>query len=142
MTEFELSVDADRSAIDVLLDWLAHACQQLGLATDDARRIAIVVEELFLNLVNHGYAGTGGAAIHYRLRRLVDQSLELEQQDQAAVFDISQAAPQTATMDRVGGLGIALIHGMSQSVRYRSTGNVNVTTIRFQVDTQPSNNPA
>lgn len=131
MTEFELSVDADRSAIDVLLAWLSQASQQLGLPTDDARRIAIVVEELFLNLVNHGYAGAGGAAIHYRLSRLDDQSLVLEQQDQAPVFDISQATPQSASMERVGGLGIALIHGMSQSVEYRTVGKSNITTIRF-----------
>lgn len=131
MKEFELSVDADQEAIAVLLDWLAGACQQLGLATDDARRLAILVEELFLNTVHHGYAGLGGPAIHYHLSRLNDQSLELVQQDQAEAFDISQAAPQQASMERIGGLGNALIHGMSQSVRYRRKGNLNITTIRF-----------
>ncbi len=131
MNVFELSVDADRAAMPVLLDWLSHACQQLGLSTDGGRRIAILVEELFLNTVNHGYAGLGEHAIHYRLSRLADQSLELVQRDQASAFDISQAAPQAATMDRVGGLGIALIHGMSQSVQYRREDKVNITTIRL-----------
>lgn len=131
MKVFELSVKADQEAIATLLDWLSDACQQLGLTIDDARRLAILIEELFLNTVNHGYAGQGGPAITYRMSQRDDRSIELVQHDQAAAFDISQATPQQASMDRIGGLGSALIHGMSQSVQYRREGDCNITTIHF-----------
>ena len=129
MKAFEITVKADRLAVSELLNWLADVCKQLEVSTDNTRRFAVLIEELFLNTVDHGYAGNGGPAIHYHLSNLGDNHLELVQRDQASAFDIAQATAQTATLERVGGLGIALIQGMSRKVAYRREGDVNVTTL-------------
>lgn len=131
MNGLELTVDATRAAVPTLLAWLKQSCQSLGVSAEQGQRAAILAEELFLNVLDHGYAGQPGAPLHYRLAGLGGDCLELIQEDQARPFDLSRVAAPTANLERVGGLGITLIQGMSQSLSYRRDGDRNITTIRI-----------
>jgi len=131
MTAREVTVNAQRDALSGLLDWLTEACIDLGIDDGQRARLAIVLEELFLNTVDHGYAGKPGQSIRYRLVTNGGEGLLLCQEDLAPAFDLSRAATPTASMDRVGGLGITMIHGMSKNIQYRQDGDLNVTTIQL-----------
>jgi len=124
-----LSVAAEHTSMAGLFAWLEASCANLGVPTDDGKRLAIILEELFLNAVDHGAAGASGAPIHYRLVRLDGVTVELTQEDEGPPFDITDATPQTATLDRIGGLGIAMVQGMSRTISYRRDGERNITAI-------------
>ena len=138
MTPCELWVAAEHASMPGVLAWLDALCAALGVPADDGKRLAIIIEELFLNTVDHGYgeSGTPGAhapgraaPIRYRLARLDAVTVELTQEDAGPPFDITDATPQTATLERVGGLGIAMVQGMSKTLSYRREGGRNITAV-------------
>lgn len=131
MSVLEHSVAADRAALPDLLDWLTRAADQFGLDAECRQRIAIILEELFLNTVDHGFGGQGGAPIRYRLEVADGERLRLCQEDRAAAFDLARADTPTASLERVGGLGITMIHGMSKGIAYRREDGRNITTIEL-----------
>lgn len=131
MATLAISVAATREALPELLDWLWAACAELGIDESMRGRITIVLEELFLNTVDHGFGGKPGPAILYHLALAGGGVIELGQQDKAPPFDLSTADTPTAALERIGGLGITMIHGMSKAIEYRRECGTNITTIKL-----------
>jgi anti-sigma regulatory factor (Ser/Thr protein kinase) len=54
--------DARLDAVGATASFVASFCAHHGVGREDMLRITLVVEELFLNIVAHGYGeGSGGA---------------------------------------------------------------------------------
>jgi serine/threonine-protein kinase RsbW len=114
---------------------LALAVQQFGKKhavpgsiVDD---LNLILEELFVNIVRHGHvAATHGqiAVEMHAAGRRVTATIS----DCGAPFDPTlyhRNHPKPSPAECVGGLGIHLVHELSQSVRYCYDGARNVTTI-------------
>ena len=101
---------------------LAHALDQDTLA-----RLAVVVEELVINLVDHAKLGEGGIVLGLgRTERGTIVSIE----DDGAAFDPLAAPPVgDRPPERGGGAGIAIVLAWSRDVAYRSEGGRNVLTL-------------
>jgi len=93
-------------------------------------RLQMIVEELFINTITHGHGGNSANAVHLELSCRSNR-ITLRYRDSAPAFDTSRAISHIPVENRVGGLGIALINGMSKAVRYQRSGADNIVEIDF-----------
>lgn len=117
-------------ALPQLLAEIAQQAEILDIASDVLQRLQLLVEEIFLNTVTHGYGGDSENTVQLGIR-CEDDQLTLHYEDGAPPFDISQAATPVATLSGIGGLGIGLIHGLCKTMRYRRQGSRNITEFDF-----------
>lgn len=96
----------------------------VGLSNDATARLAIIVEELVLNLVDHG-AGIGGQLIGLELRHAAG-TVTLVLTDLGEPFDLREA-PEIGDLppDRGGGAGLAMIRAWATIDDYRRDGDHN-----------------
>lgn len=99
-------------------------CQRHGLSRDDARRLELIVEELFTNTVVHGHGGDSDAPVRIQLD-VGDMHLMLRFEDTAPAFDPRQhlgatpSALQAELHERaVGGLGLHLVVQLAERLDY------------------------
>jgi anti-sigma regulatory factor (Ser/Thr protein kinase) len=123
MASYELSLDPDIAAIPPLLDWVKTCCGDCGAGEDVAYKIALVLEEAVVNVIEHGFDGRPGPhLLHVRLD--ADAAvLAAEVTDNGSPFDPASAAPPDLTLPlaerSAGGLGIHLMRAMTDRVEYR-----------------------
>lgn len=84
----------------------------------------VCVEELLVNIVQHGYGGGGAVDVDVDVMLSNDEALVIEISDGAVAFDpITDAPPpdlEAALDDRpIGGLGIHMIKKMTDDLSYR-----------------------
>ena len=107
-------------------------------------RVVLVLEELFTNTVTHGYpAGSEGPV----WVALTSQGgpIEVTYEDAAPAFDplTDAPAPPLAAEERApGGLGLALVRGLSASARYARIGDRNRVTLTVSTGSAPPPSPA
>jgi serine/threonine-protein kinase RsbW len=100
------------------------------------RAMLLVAEELFTNIVNHGYAPGDEGVIRFEVG-LDGDDVALTIRDGGRPFDAARVphAPtleETAVQDmKVGGLGLFLVHEFARSVRSHREGDENVTQVRL-----------
>jgi anti-sigma regulatory factor (Ser/Thr protein kinase) len=125
-----------RAHMDDLQAALALAeefCKRHGVASADALRLVLVLEELFTNTVMHGHRGNSDAPVLVGLQAAETQ-LHLHYADNAAPFDPRQYL-QTASQDpdvdraRLGGHGLWLVAEMAERLEHAHDGGYNRLTL-------------
>lgn len=100
-----------------------------GLPEGERSRLLLILEELFTNVVAHGYApeapqGRVTVALELREGRLI-----IDFADDGRAFDpLSRAAPDLPSAGRkpaIGGLGIHVVRSLVDEARYRRRGDRN-----------------
>ena len=103
------------------------------------RRLAIVAEELLVNLLEHGAESALGGALNASLR--LDQTAEglaLTLEDDGVAFDPRGVGPVAMpNPERGGGVGLALVKAFAQIEGYTSEDGLNRLTLRMN----PRRNP-
>ena len=134
-----LRVSAQRSALPLVLDYVAELSQKANLSAEDSARLAILVEELFLNSVTHGQAGqsdgvTPGAQIQLAISVIVSGQVRVDYRDQGCPFNPltdGPAVPEPAgdvadyLNARVGGVGLWLLRKYALEAEYSRQDGVN-----------------
>jgi anti-sigma regulatory factor (Ser/Thr protein kinase) len=99
-------------------------CERHGLSRDDAKRLALIVEELFSNTVRHGHGGDSDAPVRVALSVAVEH-VTLHYEDAAPPFDPLQHVHTTpreldAEIDQrgIGGLGMHLVAQLAERIDY------------------------
>lgn len=100
-----------------------------ALHIDRAARLAILVEELVINLVEHGGVDAAGE-IELTLA-LDNDAIEIVLADTGAPFDLREAAPGEVIPERGGGAGLDLIRAWAEIVDYRSADGWNRLRLRM-----------
>lgn len=126
----EISLSASYPDLPQLLDEIGRHANGLRLSARERGRLELAVEELFINTLQHGYKGTGPAAICITLKRDAS-SLKLVYSDNAPAFDPTTAPTDQDDKTAIGGLGLTLLHGISRSMRYQRQGTSNRVEIDF-----------
>ncbi|HUR42310.1 MAG TPA: ATP-binding protein [Verrucomicrobiae bacterium] len=108
-------------------------CRRLGGGRETALRLVLVAEELFINTVEHGYGGDSLKTVELRLRA-TGHELELTITDRAPPFNPFNELPEPLTAAdprelRVGGLGCALVAGITSRHVYERCGPLNRVTV-------------
>ncbi|WP_156679587.1 ATP-binding protein [Sphingomonas profundi] len=106
---------ADGHAAATALAVARRFAEQAALPRDPRERLAIVVEELILNIVEHGAAD--GGAIDLMLAREGDE-IRLVIEDAGIFFDPRDVEPPATLPQRGGGVGLALVRAWTRIDRY------------------------
>jgi anti-sigma regulatory factor (Ser/Thr protein kinase) len=84
-----------------------EAARALGLAGDDRARLAVLIEELLVNLFEHAGLGADG---HLELELAQEEEgIRLELTDNGPPFDPRTASLAQPIPDRGGGVGLAIV---------------------------------
>ena len=106
---------------------------------EQARRsLLLVTEELFTNMIHHGYEDGVSDTITIVFGRDGDD-IKIVLRDHARAFDLAQTPTrpdEKLTLDemKIGGLGLFLVHELARSVINRRNGDANETEVRLPAD--------
>lgn len=120
-----------------VLAYVSAAGADAGLRAEECARVELVIEELFTNTVDHGYANSrGGVDPGVRISVLTAATgLEVVYEDAAPPFDptaqAGDSAAQRVARGAIGGLGSVLIRSLPSKVTYGRQGELNRTVLCF-----------
>jgi len=110
-----LSFSGDRPLRTVLEGTLA-ACRRLALAEKDEARLCVIVEELLVNLYEHGGIEPGGM-VRLALRRSPG-SMHLVLEDSGCAFDPRLAPGDLDIPERGGGARLNIVRQWAERLSY------------------------
>lgn len=104
-----------------------------ALGDEDATALHVVLDEILSNSIRHGLAGAASHAISVTLE-LSEGEIKVEVEDDGVAYDPTQApAPALAgTLEerKGGGLGVAFVRALTDSLEYRRIDGRNRLTLR------------
>ena len=107
-----------------------------GLSDEDANAIHVVLDEVLSNSIRHGLAGAATHGITVTLD-LSGGDIVLEIGDDGAAYDPTQAPapvlPGKLAEAKEGGLGVAFVRGLTDSIEYRRIDGRNHLVLRRRV---------
>lgn len=120
----EMRVPCDPKFLSVIRLTVAGAAARAGLAVGDIDDVKVAVSEACTNVMEHAFADTPEPANHALTLHLgvKDGELRVEVLDEGAGFD-PKHLPKVDTeevIEREGGLGIFLMHGLMDEVNIES----------------------
>lgn len=126
-----------------LRDYAERCCLQAGFERSAIDRLVLVLEELFANTVEHGYAGLAGVTADQPVWLTIEPAMgriEVIYEDAGPEYDpfTKAAIPDySGPVDswQIGGLGIALVIRLGRNVRYERLEGRN--RIRFAILAAP-----
>lgn len=110
------------SEVGVVRHFVENFCAELGIARDRCLRLNLVLEELFVNTVQHGYRADSDAPVWMTLG-LARGEVHVTYEDTAPPFNpyahLPEGAPDTTVeMRKVGGLGLLLTKELAATRDY------------------------
>lgn len=123
----------DPSELNTLFKKLENFCLQLGLSTRCQCEVDLVLEELFTNIVSHGYTDDDEHWIEITIShengmlvmRIVDDGIPFNP------VEFEATGLDTPLDERgVGGLGVHLARHFTEDVVYERRGNKNILTLK------------
>lgn len=137
--KFRLEEQAD--PVSRLVEEMEMALMTEGVPIQTVYAVNLCIEELLVNIVNHGYGGAAAPDVEVDIE-LLPQRLIIDISDGAGPFDpITEAAePDTdAELDDrpIGGLGIHLVKRLTDAMSYRRANGRN--HIRLEKVFNPEN---
>lgn len=129
-----------RLVIDSRLSEIRRATQLVdefksrhGLSDEDANAVHVVIDEILSNCIRHGLAGAASHAIALTLE-LSEGEIRVEVEDGGVAYDPTQApAPALeGTLDdrTAGGLGVAFVRALTDSIEYQRIDGRNRLLLR------------
>jgi serine/threonine-protein kinase RsbW len=131
----------DRSEIQRLGEIVEHFGEANRLSADDVLRLRLVLDEIVVNIIAHGYQEAGDTKrheIHVRLALDNANVLTIQVEDDARAYDPRNApAPKfdlPIEQRRRGGLGVHIVKAIMDTVDYRRENGHNVLTLTKTLD--------
>ena len=111
---------------------IESACAHCRFSVIEEQQLLLVCEEVFANIIAHGYEGKLDGQVHVSLEFANDR-LRLEFVDEGVPFDpLLRAEPDvSAELDdrQIGGLGIFLVRRIADEATYKRIDGKNVLTL-------------
>jgi len=109
------------------------------------KEIDLVLEELFVNVVNHGFSDDTPHEIKLTLG-CEDDGITIQMEDDGRPFDMTQAPPSDTDIPieerKVGGLGIQMVKHFTDQCDYRRENGKNIVRVKKTVTTNCTNKPS
>jgi serine/threonine-protein kinase RsbW len=136
MADFTAELTAELDAISALTERVAAFLGESGVDARAAHHVALVLDELLTNVAIHGAIET---PVSVSVTVLPDR-VTAEVVDGGAMFDprVERHPDVTAEVEQrqVGGLGLLLVHRVTEGLAYERAGNRNRTT--FSISRTPA----
>jgi anti-sigma regulatory factor (Ser/Thr protein kinase) len=129
MALHELFVEPQVSEIARLINWVDAACRADGVPDDTRVKLMLAVEEAVMNVMVHAFAGLPPPHT-IKVRLDIAEAFAAEVIDNGHPFDPTSAPTPDLSLPpdqrRPGGLGIHLMRGMMDHIRYRRSDGHNI----------------
>ncbi|HEX5327066.1 MAG TPA: ATP-binding protein [Acetobacteraceae bacterium] len=129
-----VSLPSEAAQIGRLLGFAEDFAARCEIAPGDRAWLLIILEELFVNAIDHGYGGCASGRIDVALRQRGDRT-RIHFSDDAPAFDpLGRQSPDLdlpASERPIGGLGLHLLHsGVDRASYRRHAGRNHVVLVR------------
>jgi anti-sigma regulatory factor (Ser/Thr protein kinase) len=138
-----LSLCNDLAELPRIVAFATQFAERAGLPAQDLWRLLVVLDELFSNIVRHGYEGLGPDRGHIDLLLFFsDGCLGIELTDDGRPFD--PLAVESAELDcpaaqrPIGRLGIPIVRNLVDQARYVRQGERNRLFLSRRVRSAPA----
>jgi anti-sigma regulatory factor (Ser/Thr protein kinase) len=127
----EVRLTASIDELDRVMDWVAEKLEASACPNKIQNQIAVVTEELFVNICHYAYGGKGGdAVIRFSFH---NQTIFMQFEDSGIPFDpLQHTGPdiEAGIDDRpIGGLGIYITKKWMDWVGYERVNDKNILTL-------------
>jgi sigma-B regulation protein RsbU (phosphoserine phosphatase) len=137
--EKEIALKASIDELEKLLDWMASIFEDYACPGRICNQIAVITEEIFVNIANYAYSGGEGDTL-IRVGRS-GPVLVMQFVDSGKYFNpLEKADPDVnaAIEDRtIGGFGIYITKKWMDSIHYDRVNGKNQLTVRKSIIVQP-----
>ncbi len=137
--EAVLTVDATLDGLDAVNEFVDGLLKDVPCTDETRAKLDILVEEVFVNIVNYAYApGTGQATVRGRISQDSDYIITLVFEDSGKKFNplerkeslSADAVRKRAKNRQRGGLGIFLVLDIADEIRYEWRDEKNILTVK------------
>ncbi len=128
----ELFITADTDNLDKVIEFVDENLRELSCADKIRMKLELATEEIFVNIANYAYAGTGEAYIGIEATE-DKKSVKIIFKDSGIKYNpLLKADPDVslpAEKRRIGGLGILLVKKIADEISYEYIDGNNVLTV-------------
>ncbi len=126
----------DTAELPAVTAALSSFCQQHGINEGAVFDVTLALEEIFTNIVRHGYEDKEQHEIEVVIRKQGDW-LTLRVADDGRAFDPSKAAQPDIELPveqrQIGGLGIHLVKSVTDALEYHRVDGKNIVTVKKKI---------
>jgi anti-sigma regulatory factor (Ser/Thr protein kinase) len=132
---YEISLSASLNELARLQTWVEEHIEGMGYPAKVCNQIALVTEEIFVNIARYAYPGkTGEAVIHLTLG---DSELVMQFEDRGAAFNPLEYPEPDLKVPleerNIGGLGIFITRKIMDNIAYTRTDEKNRLTLHKRI---------
>jgi len=129
----ELTIPAKTERLYEAQAFAENLMDEAGFSPRMKNSIALVIEEIFVNIAAHAYEPEEGD-VKIRIELEGKKSIKLEFEDEGKPYDpLEKESPDvgmTAEQRDIGGLGIFLYRSIMDEVEYKYENGKNILTLR------------
>ena len=137
-----LALCSRASELGQLPGWIELLASRHAIPRRAQFAIDVCLEEVLVNIIRHGYAGSPDQPIIVRFAHPREDCFEFVVEDEAPPFNPLDApevpAPASLQDVRVGGLGIRLLRRFADSLEYQATPRGNRLILGFSASDSAS----
>lgn len=115
--------------VRVACDFVVQVAEDAGFGEDGVFQCQLAVEEIFTNIIEHGYNHDGASKIIELVARITNESLFISILDEAPHFNpltLDNPDPEASLWERErGGWGVYFVRQYMDNVNYKLDGNRN-----------------
>ena len=130
--KYQIALPGVTDSLPAILDFIMESSQKVQLTEDDALHIRLAVEEVCVNVIEHGYKGMDPGTICLTFQHGRRQAV-IRITDFGHAFEPVEpplADPNTLLeSEDHGGFGLHLIHNSVDAVNYEATESGNTLTL-------------
>lgn len=117
--------------------WLEDRARAEGFSSEDVRKLALVVSEACVNVIEHAYEGRPSNPIELSLT-IDETSLVLKIRDVGLKFDLENYEPPDLSEPHEGGYGIYIMRSLMDRVEYDTSGERGTTLTLVKLRSAPT----
>jgi serine/threonine-protein kinase RsbW len=132
----KISLKNHLSELDMLVDLVNEFGNEAHLSDETIFDIRLATEEVFTNVVSHGFKSPGDQLIHFTFK-ITDDHMSIIIIDNGKLFDIENVEKPDINLPmekrKIGGLGLFLIYELMDEVIYNYDAGKNTMVFKKQL---------
>ncbi|MGM0593496.1 MAG: ATP-binding SpoIIE family protein phosphatase [Pseudomonadota bacterium] len=139
----QLSLAPELDRLPEITEWVEHFCSMAGCPTSQTMQLVLALDELFVNIVNHGFPGVREHGMVQLMLSAQADKLHIQLDDNGEPFDpTARATPDLeAPLDEreIGGLGIHLVRQAVDQIAYEYSEGMNRLSMDINIRSNNTN---